>query len=56
MYEFIKCWEKKGYNMEKSCTEIMQYFGFSFRILHTSNWKIDFNLPHVYILGGKVPG
>ena len=28
--------------MEKSCTEIMQHFWFSFRILHSRNWKFGF--------------
>ena len=47
-----KNWERKGHNTEISCTEIMQKFGSSFRILHSINLKLDFCLPHVYILGG----
>ena len=39
MHEYRKYWESKSYNTENSCTEIMQHFGFSFRILHSKNWS-----------------
>ena len=38
----------KGYNTEQPCTEIMQNFGFLFRILHSRNWKIGFFNWHIF--------
>ena len=42
IHEYRKCLERKRYNTEKSCTEITQHFRFSFRMLHSRNWKIGF--------------
>ena len=42
IHKYRKFWERKSYNRKKFCTEIMQLFGSSFRILHSRYWKIGF--------------
>ena len=49
--EFREWLERKSYNTENSCTEIMQYFGFYFRNYIPEIGKLAFRLSHVYILG-----
>ena len=42
---------RKSDHMKEYCTEMMQHLGFLFRIFNSINWKLDFHLPHVCILG-----
>ena len=48
------CWKMKGYNAEKSCTEILQYFGILFIILHPRNWNIGCSLSPCFSLAKTV--
>ena len=43
MHEYRKFRGMKSYNTENYCTEIIQYFRFSIRILYSSSWKIIFS-------------
>ena len=52
VHEYINFQVSKSYNTENPCTEIMQNFGFSFRILNSSDWKWIF-ICHVFKSLGK---
>ena len=51
--EYRKNLESKGYKIEKSCTEIMQNFGFYSEYCIPEIEKLDFCLPHVHVFGKK---
>ena len=51
LHESRKFRERNSYNTENSCTEIMQNFGFSFRILHSISWIFGFSFAICFILG-----
>ena len=52
MHEYRKFWERKCKKHEKVLYWNHADF-FSFRLLHSRNWKLAFYLSHVYILGGN---
>ena len=48
MHSSRKCQEWKVYNMESYFTEIAQYFGLSFIILHSRYWKKWLFISHMF--------